>query len=93
MTQEYSDIEACILTSGAAPSIGLMRPLFPRWRHQLLENGVDKVSMYDTLSSNLMIGFIWDASKSEHDPKAMHEHRNLTWAVGAPMLRERGWKD
>jgi hypothetical protein len=92
--ENYIDIEAYIRQSGAAPSLGLMRPLFPRWRRQLRENGVERVSVYDTLSSNLMTGFIWDAaSPSVQDRKAMHDHRNLQWAVGTPMLRERGWKD
>jgi hypothetical protein len=94
MSEDYSDIEDFILCwTAAGSSIHLMRPLFPRWRQQLIENGVERVSVFDTLGSNLMIHFIRDAMpKPAQDRAAMHDHRNLLWAVGAPMLRERGWK-
>lgn len=46
-----------------------------------------------TLASNLMVAFIRDAMpKRLQDRRAMHAHRNLLYAQGAPMLGERGWK-
>lgn len=93
MYEDYADIENYCLQSGLGASIHLLRPLYPRWRHQLVANGVNRVSMFDTLASNLMIEFIRDAMpRPDQDRKAMHDHRNLLWATGAPMLRERGWK-
>ena len=92
--QDYGDIEDYVLRwSAAGPSIDLLRPYFPRWRRQLLASGVERVSVFDTLASDLMIAFIQNAApKSAQDPAAMHDHRNLLYEVGAPMLRERGWK-
>ena len=89
---DFRDLEDYVLRSGAAPSLGLLRPYFPRWRRQLLANGVVRASR-DTLASDLMIGFIWDAMPtSAQNRSAMHDHRNLLCRLGAPMLRQRGWK-
>jgi hypothetical protein len=50
---DLRDIEDYVLCSGAAPSLlRLLRPCFPRWRRQLLANGVLRVSMSDTLASS-----------------------------------------
>ncbi len=95
MTDEgYSDIEDYILRwTAAGPSLHLLRPYSPRWRQQLRQNGVERVSVFDTVPSNPMIAFIQNAMrKSAQDRMAMHDHRNLLYAVGAPMLRGRGWK-
>ena len=91
--EDYSDIEKYVLNSGAAPSVDLLRLYFPRWRRQLIENGVERVSILDPLASNLVSGFIHDAMpKAEQDRSAMHEHRNVLWAQGTRMLHDRGWK-
>jgi hypothetical protein len=94
VSEDYSDIEDFILRwTAAGTSIHLMRPFIPRWRRQLLENGVERVSVFNTLASDLMIASIQNATPGQcQDKKAMHEHRNLLYAVGAPMLRGRGWK-
>jgi hypothetical protein len=94
MNDDYSDIEVFILQwTAAGPSIELLCPHFGRWRHQLLENGIEKVSVYDALAGNLMVAFIRDAMpRTLHNRQAMHDHRNLLYVQGAPMLRKRGWK-
>ena len=91
---DYLDIEEYILRwSAAGPSIGHLRPLFPRWREQLLANGVERVSVFDAVASNLMIAFTQNATPKAHQNRAaMHDHRNLLYAQGVPMLRGRGWK-
>ena len=91
---DYSDIEDYILRwTAAGPSIGALRPHFPKWRRQLLANGVERVSVFDARASNLMIAFIHNATpKSAQNRTTMHEHRNLLYAQGVPMLRGRGWK-
>jgi hypothetical protein len=92
--EDYSDIEDYILRwTAAGSSIHLLRPYFPRWRQQLRQSGVDRVSVFDTLASDLMIAFIQNATpKSAQNRAAMHDHRNLLCTVGTPMLRGRGWK-
>lgn len=91
--EDYSDIEEYVRQSGAAPSIERFRPQFPSWHDQLTANGVGRVSVSDTLASDLMIHFIHNAmARKDQDRVAMHHHRNLLWAIRAPMLRERGWK-
>lgn len=91
---DFNDIEDYILQSSAAPSIDLIRPHFPRWRRQLLENGIERVSVSDTAASDLMILFIQNAMpKPDQNGAAVHDHRNLLNKVGVPMLRKRGWKD
>lgn len=93
---DYGDIEHFVVHwTAAAGSVGLMRPHFPSWRRQLRENGVDKVTIFDARAANLMTLFINNAKpgpKSVQERKAMHTHRNLIWAQGVPMLRQRGWK-
>ena len=92
MAEDYSDIEQYILHSAAAPSIAVLRPRFPRWRRRLLANGIERVSISDALASNIMVLLIRDAL-AKPDRAGTHEHRNLLWKQGAPMLGERGWKD
>ena len=90
---DYSDIEEYILRSGAAPSIEFMRPHFPRWRRHLRENGVERVSRHDALSSNLMVLLIkGTAPKEFQDQHALHNIRNILSRQGAPTFRKRGWK-
>lgn len=91
---DYRDIEDYILRwTAAGPSIGHLRPLFPRWRLQLLANGIERVSVFDAVASNLMIAFIQNATPKAHQNRAsMHDHRNLLYTQGVPMLRGRGWK-
>lgn len=90
---DYSDIEAWILRSGAGPSVDLMRSDFPRWRRLLLENGVERVSLYNAKSSNLMTLLVMGtAPKSHQDQRAMHNIRNILSRQGAPTFHKRGWK-
>jgi hypothetical protein len=91
---DYSDIELHILRSAAAPAIELMRPRFPRWRRWLSENGVERVSVRDPKSSNLMTLLIKStAPKPDQDQKAMHNIRNILSRQGAPTFHKRGWKN
>ena len=93
LDEDSSDIEDYILRSGAAPSLRLMRPRFPRWRRFLLENGVERVSLHDAVSSNLMVLLIKGrAPKEFQDQDALHNIRNMLARQGAPAFRERGWK-
>jgi hypothetical protein len=92
MADDYRDIEQYILHSGAAPSIAILRPRFPQWRRRLLANGIERVSIFDALASNIMVLLVRDAV-AKPDRAGTHDHRNLLWRQGAPMLRKRGWKN
>jgi hypothetical protein len=83
---DYSDIELCVLRSGAGPAIHALRPMFPRWRHHLLANGVERVSKYDAKASNIMTLLIVGQ-------KGGHNLRNILSRQGAPTFQARGWKN
>src|SRR5580700_9431113 len=92
--EDCDDIESYIVRwSSAGPSIDLLRPYFPRWRQQLFrERSRASFGLRHTCQQP-HDWVIQDAMPNvEQNRSAMHDHRNLLWAVGAPMLRERGWK-
>ena len=94
MSEDFSDIENFVLSPwGPATAVDKLRPLYSKCRRWLGANGVERLSVHDALGANLMTEFIRDhMPKAEWDHAASHDHRNLLWAQGAPMLRGRGWK-
>ena len=91
---DYKDIEAYLYRSGLiGQSVANMRPFFPRWRRQLLKNGIDRISLHDARANNLMTLFVNEAMPLEHqDKEKMHNLRNIIYAQDIPIMRDRGWK-
>jgi hypothetical protein len=76
-TDDYADIEDYILHSAAAPSLGALRPHFPRWREHLILQGVPRVTLADTNASNTMIDLLYEAMpKRKRDAAKEHAHRD-----------------
>ena len=69
-------------------SLEHVRPDFPRGRRHVLENGVERVSMYDGKACNLMVLVVkGTAPRATQDQKGLHNVRNIR----AGMERLRSW--
>ena len=102
---DFSDMETAILRSAAAPSVVRLRPHFPSWRRQMIENGFGRVPAPMTSSGirdDLATNLFWLLVKQARDPKlrreranAEDEHnlRNILSYMRLPMFGNRGrWK-
>lgn len=102
---DFSDMETAILHSAAARSVARLRPHFPSWRRQMIENGFGRVPAPMTSSGireDLATELFWLLVKQARDPKlrreranAEDEHhlRNILSYMRLPMFANRGrWK-
>ena len=102
---DFSDMETAILHSAAGPSVVRLRPHFPSWRRQMIENGFGRVPAPMTSSGirdDLATDLFWLLVKQARDPKlrreranAEDEHnlRNILSYMRLPMFANRGrWK-
>lgn len=102
---DFSDMEAAIRHSAAVTSLDLLRPQFPAWRKQMVENGFPRVpaplcsaGVHEDMATNMFLLLMkqaMDPALRKQRANAADEHnlRNILGYMRVSMLRYRGrWK-